>query len=166
MCQNTHRILAIDPGTRNLGYALLAGDDLLYQGVKVIKKQSSPHETLNACRKTVLSLIKHLNPTVLALEKTFIGQTRRTALLNVFGDEIKAIARRKELTLVAYAPSTIKKLISGNGWADKREVANAVLLHYPELKPYLGSDRQWKTLYHANMFDAVALAIVARDNMK
>lgn len=166
MSQTKPRILAIDPGTRNLGYALLSGSELAYHGVKVIKRQLSPHETLEAGRQAVISLIENLEPSILAVEKTFVGNTRRTALLNVFADEIKAIGRRRGLAVVAYAPSTIKKLICGNGWADKREVAKAVLLHYPELKAYLGSDREWKMLYHANMFDAVALAIVAREHMQ
>lgn len=35
------------------------------------------------------------------------------------------------------------------------------VLHIRRLKVYLPQDRKWKERYHANMFDAVALAIVA-----
>jgi RNase H-fold protein (predicted Holliday junction resolvase) len=37
MPQNKKRILAIDPGTRHMGVALLDGDKLIYHAVKVIK---------------------------------------------------------------------------------------------------------------------------------
>ena len=32
---------------------------------------------------------------------------------------------------------------------------------YPELKVYLTQDRAWKERYHQNMFDAVALGLMA-----
>jgi len=40
----------------------------------------------------------------------------------------------------------------------------AVVSKYPELKVYLTQDRAWKERFHQNMFDAVALGIMA--NMK
>lgn len=36
-----------------------------------------------------------------------------------------------------------------------------VVSRYSELKVYLSRDRKWKTRFHANMFDAVALGIIA-----
>ncbi len=46
--------------------------------------------------------------------------------------------------------------------ATKLEVAKIVIAQYPELKVYLNQDRKWKEDYHLNMFDAVALGIVAQ----
>jgi Holliday junction resolvasome RuvABC endonuclease subunit len=99
----------------------------------------------------------------LVVEKTFFVNNRNAALLNVFVDDIKAIGKRKGLKVISYAPSTVKKFICGNGRASKGELAKVVVSKYPELKVYLTQDRAWKERYHQNMFDAVALGMMAWD---
>ena len=154
------RVLAIDPGTREMGVALFEGRELLYHGVLSIKRGTSPHDRLREARKVVLRLIGDFKPHALVTEKAFFANNRNASLLNVLVDEIQAIARRKRLKVLSLAPSTVKKEICGNGRASKREVAKVVVAHYPELKVYLTQDRAWKERYHQNMFDAVALGMV------
>jgi crossover junction endodeoxyribonuclease RuvC len=161
MKKNRGRILAIDPGTRHMGVALLENEKLVYHGVEVVKKQKTPHETLQEGRKIFLRLISDLAPDVLVHEKAFFANNRNVSLLNVFVDEMKAIARRKGLEVVGFAPSTVKKVICGNGRASKKEVAQVVVAIYPELKVYLTQDRAWKEKFHHNMFDAVAIGLMA-----
>jgi Holliday junction resolvasome RuvABC endonuclease subunit len=157
MAKNSLKILAIDPGTRRMGIAFMEQGELIYYGVKVIKRRKSPHETLKEGRKAIL--IKDFRPEVLVVEKAFSGFAR-FALLKVFVDDIKAIGKRKGLKVVSFAPSTVKKFICGNGRAAKSEVARAVVAKYPELKVFLSQDRAWKERFHQNMFDAVALGTV------
>jgi Holliday junction resolvasome RuvABC endonuclease subunit len=83
----------------------------------------------------------------------------------VLFDEIRALARRKKLTFVSYAPSTIKKFTCGNGRADKKQVATVVVSRFPELKVFLSQDRAWKERFHQNMFDAVALGIMTMSGL-
>lgn len=154
------KILAIDPGTREMRIAFLDGGKLIYHGVKIVKKRKSPHETLKEGRKIVLRLIKDFRPNTLVVEKAFFANNRNAALLNVLVDEIKAIVKRKILKVLSYAPSTIKKYICGNGRARKEEMARIIVSKYPELKVYLTQDRAWKERYHQNMFDAVALGMM------
>jgi len=161
MAKTNLKILAIDPGTRHMGYAFLDKGKLLYYGVKLIGKKKSPHETLKEGRKIVLRLINDLKPNILVIEKTFISNNRSASLLNVFFDEIRAVGKRKKLRVLSFAPSTVKKFIAKDGWAKKKEVAKAICSKYPELKVYLTQDRGWKERYHQNMFDAVALAEMA-----
>jgi crossover junction endodeoxyribonuclease RuvC len=158
---NNSKILAIDPGTREMGVAFLEKGKLIYYGVKIIKKRKSPHETLKEGRKIVLRLIRDFKPKILVVEKAFFTNNRNAALLNVLVDEIKAIGRRKKLKVLSYAPSTVKKFICGNGRASKKEIARVIVSKYPELKVYLTQDRAWKEEYHQNMFDAVALGMMA-----
>ncbi len=40
-------------------------------------------------------------------------------------------------------------------------MARVIIASYPELKVYLTQDRAWKGKYHQNMFDAVALGMMA-----
>jgi crossover junction endodeoxyribonuclease RuvC len=161
MSTKNRRILAIDPGTRLMGLAFLDDGKLLYHTVKVIAKGRSPHETLKRARHAVLRLIDDLEPEAIAIERTFFSQNRNTALLNVLFDEIRAIARRKGLAFFAYAPSTIKKYTCGDGWAGKKEVAAVVVSHFPELKVFMTQKTAWQERFHQNMFDAVAIAIMA-----
>jgi len=160
MKSNNDRILAIDPGTREMGVAFLEGGKLIYHGVKVIRKKRSPHERLQAGREIVLRLIRDFRPAILVVEKTFFARNRNTSLLNVFADEIVSIGKRKGLKVKSFAPSTMKKEIAGNGHATKEEVAGVVVARFPELKVYLTQDRKWKERFHQNMFDAVALAMM------
>jgi len=160
MPKNNSKILAIDPGTREMGIAFLEEEKLIYHGVKVIRKKKSPSEALKEGRKIVLRLINDFKPRVLVIEKAFFANNRSAALLNVFVDEIKAIGRRKGLKVMSFAPSTVKKFICGNGRASKKEVARVIVSKYPELKVYLTQDRAWKEEYHQNMFDAVALGMM------
>lgn len=163
MPKNNSKILAIDPGTRVMGIAFLDNKRLVYHGVKVIRDSiKSPHEKLRQGRKIILRLIKDFKPQVLVVEKAFFANNRNASLLNVFVDEIKATGKRKNLKVVSYAPSTVKKYICGNGQASKKEVARVVVAKYPELKVYLTQDRAWKEKYHQNMFDAVALGMMAQ----
>lgn len=161
MPKNNSKILAIDPGTRYMGIAFLDKGKLIYYGVKVIKKKKSPHETLKEGRRIVLRLIKDFKPKVLVVEKTFFAKHKNISLLNVFVDEIRVIGKRKRLKVVSYAPNTVKKFICGNGRATKDEVAKVIISKYPELKVYITQDRKWKERYHQNMFDAVALGVMA-----
>ena len=49
----------------------------------------------------------------------------------------------------------------GNGRAGKKDVARVIVSKFPDLKVYLTQDRAWKERFHQNMFDAVALGIMA-----
>jgi len=155
------KLLAIDPGTAEMGIAFFDNRKLIYHGVKVIRDRKTPHEKLREARRTVLRLIRDFKPQVLVTEKAFFAHNRNASLLNVFVDEIKTIGRRKKLRVLSYAPSTVKKYICGNGRASKKEVARVVVAKYPELKVYFTQDRAWKEKYHQNMFDAVALGMMA-----
>lgn len=144
-----------------MGVALLEDRKLLYYGVEVIKKQKTPHETLREARKAILRLMNDLAPDVLVHEKAFFANNRNVSILNVFVDDMTAIARRKDIAVIGFAPSTVKKAICGNGKASKAEVAKVVVAVYPQLKVFLTQDRAWKEKFHQNMFDAVALGIMA-----
>jgi Holliday junction resolvasome RuvABC endonuclease subunit len=158
--QNSTRILAIDSGTREMGSADLQGCALIDHGVKVIKRGGPPQETLDRGMAIVAGLIEDFRPEVLIMEQTFVGRNRNAALLNVFADEIKALAKPSGLEVMTFVANAVKKAVCGHGWASKAEVAKAVVGRYPELKAHLFKERKWKERLHANMFDAVALGMM------
>lgn len=156
------RILALDPGTHKTGFAVFHGDRLEHHGVKVFTKRRSAKDNLPEIRAFVPSLIRAYKPRLLAVERLhFTKRTPRTALLDQFYRQILYTGRRNGVTVVTYAPSVVKKFVTGNGWANKRQVAEAMAYRYPELRAYLYPGRQWMFRHHANMFDAVAVAVTA-----
>ncbi|MBI4032582.1 crossover junction endodeoxyribonuclease RuvC [Candidatus Berkelbacteria bacterium] len=158
--QETSTILAIDPGTRYVGIAVLDDKDLIYQGVKTLPRRQSPDDGLSQVQAFTLRLINDFRPGLLVIERAFMVRSRTAGLLNVTVDEMRAIGVRHGLTVRILAPSTVRKRLCGNGRATKRDVARAVADRYPELKVYLGQNRKWKERFHGNMFDAIALALV------
>lgn len=154
------KILAIDPGTRTMGAALLDREKLVYHAVYAFRTKDAPRERVKTARQTVLRLITDLKPDVLVVEKTYFANNRNGSTLNAFVRQIIAIGRRKRLRVVTVAANTVKKRVCGNGRASKREVAQAVIARYPELGVYLTQDRKWKERYHQNMFDAVAVGLL------
>ena len=158
MHTNQTKILAIDPGTRELGVAVLSNAELLYYGVKTIRSRSSASEILNQVRQTISGLIADYKPQCLAIEKMFLIQ-KSAALLIVAADEIKRLAKAEGLSIYEYAPTVVRKIICQSGRATKKETAKKVAAQYPELHRYLERTSKWETLYYANMFDAVAVGL-------
>ena len=88
------RILAIDPGTKKMGVAVLEDQRLLYHGVYVFKRRRTPQENLQEGSEAIFQLMRDFRPRLVAMEKTFVTTNRRLSLLNVLADEITAIAHR------------------------------------------------------------------------
>ena len=84
MLKNNLKLLAIDPGTREMGIAFFEKGKLIHYGVKVINRKKSPRKTLKEGRKVILRLIKDFKLQVLVAEKSFFVQSRNLALLSVF----------------------------------------------------------------------------------
>jgi Holliday junction resolvasome RuvABC endonuclease subunit len=157
--KRNQKVLAIDPGTKYIGFALLEKEKLVHHGVKTIPRLHTSKETLKEGKRIVSRLMDDFRPNILVVEKTFFANNKDSVLLNTFTAQIQQIGKRKGLKVVSLATNTVRKHVCGNGAASKEEVAKAVVSKYPELKPYLTSDRKWKERYHWNMFDAVALGI-------
>ena len=165
---STHRgsvILAIDPGTRLMGVAVLDGRRLVYHGVKTLHAVGSPKWRLEEARRVILRLIRNFRPHILAVETAFFAQDRNAAFLNVLIEEIQSLARERRIEVRSLAPSTVRKRLCGNGRATKREVADVVAAWHPELKVYLTKDQWWKERYYGNMFDAVAVGLACQRSL-
>ena len=160
------RILAIDPGTRFLGYALLEDHDLIHFGVKTIPYTKEKRKMVSMGRKIILRLIADYRPEILIVEKTFFGGIKGSVWLNIFVRLIQCLGKQQGLQVLSIAANSVRKVVCRNGSASKEEVAQAIVLRFPELKPYLFSERRWQAKFHFNLFDAVALAVVAQDNLK
>ena len=159
MFKKKTRILAIDPGTKEIGVAVLDEEELIYYAVKTIRDRGTAQKVLRQAVAVVIDLIATHQPDCVAIEKMFVVQ-KSAALLSVVAEEIKSAARGTGLDVYEYAPTTIRKFICQTGKATKEEVAKIVAGRYPELARHLNSVTRWERKYYANMFDAVAVGLM------
>ena len=158
------KILAIDPGTREIGVAALSGRELLYYGVKTIRRRGSASVILRQVQQVILRLIADYKPQYLAIEKMFLIH-KSAALLNVTADEIKVVAKDQGLAVYEYAPTFVRKMICKTGKATKKQAAEIIAGQYPELGRYLEQRSKWEALYYANMFDAIAVGLCCQQEL-
>src|SRR5229473_462289 len=93
------RILAIDPGTRNMGIAVLEGSKLVYHGVEVFTRPRSRKQILADGRAVMLRLLADFRPDTVVIEKILFANNKRTAILTAFAAEIVATVKRKRVRL-------------------------------------------------------------------
>lgn len=159
------KILAIDPGTKELGIAVLIGSQLAYYAVKTFKQRQVPHAFLAEVSGFIDSLISDYQPTAMAIEKTFLIQ-RDSALLNVAAAEIKHTGRQCGLLVYEYEPMLVKqKICSETNKPTKRQVADVLTHRFPELAQFLSRPSKWEQLYWAHVFDAVAVGVVCLEEV-
>ncbi|ACB93663.1 crossover junction endodeoxyribonuclease RuvC [Beijerinckia indica] len=147
------RILGIDPGLRNMGWGIveLLGSNLTYVASGVVHSDGKGElaHRLKDLHVGLAGVIDAYTPHEAAIEETFVnrdpqstlklGQARGIALV------VPALA---DLAVAEYAANLIKKTVTGNGHAEKQQVAMMVKILLP--KSDAGS---------ADAVDALAVAI-------
>jgi Holliday junction resolvasome RuvABC endonuclease subunit len=161
----TERILAIDPGTKTTGVAVLENDELLYYGVKTIRRPKSPQEVLLEAGRIVMNLIDFYQPTILAIEKPFLVQ-KSASLLIVLVEEMKVVGQRVGLRVFEYPPTFVRKRLCQSGRATKHETAVFVAQRYPELSRLLHRTSLFEQRYYSHVFDAVAVGIICSEEVE
>lgn len=151
-------ILALDPGLRDLGYAVLHGRRLVTSGVLGLRR-TPKDERLATARNHVRSWLWTHQPDVVVVEKTYKHPIPWLDQLHQLSRSAQNLATRRRTAFAMYSPQRVRATVAGNGKAKKPEVAIAVAHRFPSLRVYLTQDRRWKERYWQNMFDAIALAL-------
>jgi len=135
-------VLGIDPGTAVTGYGVVASDGrattLVECGViRTNAKDPLPSRLLDI-HEGVRELIARHRPDTLSIEDVFFARNVRTTLVLGHARGVILLAgQQAELTIHEYAPTEIKKAITGRGGATKEQVQYMVarllhLKHAPE----------------------------------
>lgn len=159
MTDHPTRLLALDPGTKEMGIALLAGGDLIDYRVKTFRNERQPHELLTQARDTMEALLEASQPDRVVIERPFFAQTKRSALLTFLVEELRRRVREGKVDLTEYGPREVRSILLGNPKATKRDIARYVAGRYPELTTHLHPGDFWREKYWGHVFDAVALAL-------
>jgi crossover junction endodeoxyribonuclease RuvC len=123
------KILAIDPGTRRLGYAVVeVRSDPRAVAFGVIESRDRRRERrLLVMHQALAKLCAKHRPDEVAIEQTFVGKNPRAAVVMGEGRGMALLAAAGAGASVhEYAPSTVKKSVSGSGRALKGTVQERV----------------------------------------
>lgn len=127
------KTLGIDPGSRNLGYGLVAksGNRLqpLAHGTLRFDAKVESNERLLEIYRRVKALIEELKPDHVAIEKVFFAKNVISALKlgQARGVAILAVSEAG-LPLFEYSPNEVKSATAGFGHARKEQVAKMVTI--------------------------------------
>lgn len=130
---NSKIILGIDPGTIVMGYGVIevSGQKmkLLSMGVVQLSKYENSVQKLKVIFEKVSGLVLQYQPEECAIEAPFFGKNVQSMLkLGRAQGVAIAAALMQELEVFEYSPKKIKQSITGNGNAQKEQVA-AMLQH-------------------------------------
>ena len=131
--ESVMRILGIDPGLRICGYGCIdvgggGGAVLVEAGVLRFEAKGSMEERLGRIHGSLVELIGELRPTHVAVEKLYAHYKHpRTAILMAHARGVILLAAGQAGLGVRHLPATeVKKSLTGNGHATKRQMQGAI----------------------------------------
>ena len=163
------RVIAIDPAIRNTGYAVLEGDHRKQTvcdfGVISIPAKIPQSGALSATHTGITNLIKKWEPYEAAVEGIIYVQSHRTAISMGAARASSLIASAEAgLKTYEYSPKKVKQVVTGNGNANKQQVAFMVrtLLELTETPPHDAADAIAIAIAHLTASDPARAAILKR----
>jgi Holliday junction resolvasome RuvABC endonuclease subunit len=155
-------VLAIDPGTRRMGYAIFRGAQLAAAGVYRLQGFRA-RETLDDAERWLRALIARHSATVIALEQSFTMKGPRTPQLRAVIARLRRAATAAGLTVHLFPPTAIRNVVVGSPWATKEEVMLTLIRRgYPQLKVFATARSPQTRIHWYHMFDAVAVGVAYR----
>lgn len=153
-------ILGIDPGTKNCGYAIINGKKnqlyLLEAGLIKIKETKLQYQ-IAEFNEGINIILKNYEIDSVAIEDIFYAYNPKTVIkLAQFRGAISFKIIQELGNFYEYTPLQVKKALTGNGKADKSQVAFMV-------KKMLNIKDDIKPL---DITDAIAIAITHYHNIK
>ena len=159
------RTVAIEPHTRDMGFAVLEEERLINWGIREFRGGDS----IQAEGKAFIRLLVDVyDPKFFVIEKTDYAKSRRSTVLHGFVREMEQYVKKQSVRVMSYTPDAVKRAIAGHEGVSKREIAWLLGREfYPQLLKSLQTDKPHKQLYWTNAYSAVGLAVTGyREGMK
>ena len=123
-------ILGVDPGTINLGYGVVDGEEEMHMvdcGVIKLPSRLPMEERLRSLYDELSKIIAKHKPSEVAIEEPFIGLNVRSAFAIGRAQAVAILAAVNQgLPTYYYSPARIKQQITGYGQSDKQQVQEMV----------------------------------------
>ncbi|MDZ7373349.1 MAG: crossover junction endodeoxyribonuclease RuvC [candidate division KSB1 bacterium] len=150
------RVLAVDPGTGVVGYAVLAWREgearILEASVLRLGRREGQAARLLALHRGLCEVIARCQPEEVAVEEAFFAKNARSALkLGEARGVVLLTAAQEGLPVFEYTPAEVKQAVVGYGGASKQQVQRMVAtrLGLPSLpRPYDVADALAIALCH------------------
>ena len=152
-------LLALRPGRRELGVAVLEGPDLLFWGVAGFRKYQG-EELLKAVEGRLRALIQTYQPQVLAMERPAPTRLAASPALGAILGRIRAVAAQEGLQMRLYRPEEVRAGVCEKGLATHSQVVERMVVRYPHLARCRLNVGQRREDYWRPMFTAVAVGLV------
>jgi Holliday junction resolvasome RuvABC endonuclease subunit len=158
-------VLGIDPGTKEMGVAVLRGSKLLAYGVHTLRNGQRPHDLIGQARSIVLDYVNKYRPDVVGIERPLLKPTKRAALMSVIAQELNGRSRELGLAVCEISPREVRRRLIGDPSARKIDVARVLAERFPEIRVRVPEPPKRSALgfrprdnYWLHMFDALAVA--------
>lgn len=115
-------VLGIDPGLAITGWCVINTGKIVSYGAIKTNSKDTHYERLKKIFVELRKIIKTYNPDKVVIEKLFFSKNRKTALkvAEARGVALLAIG---SLPTKEYTPNEMKKMITGNGRATKKDIS-------------------------------------------
>lgn len=138
------RTLGVDPGTVNLGYGVVDGEEemrFVDCGVVNVSARLPMEERLRLLYRELTRVITRHTPSEVAIEEPFIGNNVRSAFAVGKAQAVAILAAaNKGLPIYYYSPAKVKKQITSYGQSDKQQVQEMVRVQLGLSEPPQASD--------------------------
>ncbi|MCL4873543.1 crossover junction endodeoxyribonuclease RuvC [bacterium] len=158
----TIRILAINPGTRYIGFAVFYGPELRDWGTKVVKGKWSARKK-EKLKNLVQSLIDQYEPDAIAIKK--LHPSRSSKQLDSFAVAIKLIVERAGSPIYEYPIKYLEAYFSTGKLLNKKQLAELLTQRYPALYCELKKEHSNNNCY-LWMLEAVSLGTVCGNQLE
>lgn len=147
-------ILGIDPGTRYCGYSLLrkSNDKCILEdfGLINLTSEKSIYDRMRKISIEVCDILDRCSPNILVIEDVYYQKNfKSTSKMLQFKGVIILRCLERDLRIVEYAPSHVKKVVTGDGKAGKMKIMYSI-------KNFFGLD---KDLPRDDVSDAIAVGL-------
>ena len=123
-------ILGVDPGTINLGYGVVDGEEEMHMvdyGVITLPSRLPMEERLRSLYSELSKIITKHKPSEVAIEEPFIGHNVKSAFAIGRAQAIAILAAVNQgLPVYYYSPAMVKQQITSYGRSDKQQVQEMV----------------------------------------
>ena len=157
----TTPILAIHPGKRKMGVAVLEGRELLFWGVVGLRERDMG-VLLDRVKHRLQALIQTYAPEMVVLEQPNRVRLKRSPALLAITSRISAVALASSLHFRICDSATVRRRLCGQERATRKNLAEHIVARYPHLGRYKDRSNQWGKSYWLPMFAAVAVGLACQ----
>ncbi|HCM82733.1 MAG: Crossover junction endodeoxyribonuclease RuvC [Candidatus Gottesmanbacteria bacterium GW2011_GWA2_44_17] len=125
-------ILGIDPGVARIGWGIIKNTKpdltVIAYGLISTPKEIQKEMRLKSLYDAMLSVFTKYQPDIMSVEDLFFAANAKTAIsVGEARGVILLSAAQKRVSVVSYTPLAVKRTITGDGHADKKQVEKMIV---------------------------------------